>query len=96
MPEVRFDGVAGCLRTPRGGSARQIVAIDVGRLRMRWMTPREYARLQGAADFPLAGSKTDQHFGFGDAVCVPVVRWIDRHLLTPLFENSDSAGRPAA
>ena len=82
--EVRFDGVAGCLRTPRGGSARQIVlAIDAGRLRMRWMSPRECARLQGADDFPLAGTRTDQFFGFGDAVCVPVVRWIDRHVLTP-------------
>ena len=30
--EVRFDGMAGCLRTPKGGSARQIViAIDRGR-----------------------------------------------------------------
>ena len=42
--EVRFDGVAGCLRTPRGGSAKQIVlAIVDGELRMRWMTPRECA-----------------------------------------------------
>ncbi len=32
--EVRFDGLAGCLRTPRGGSARQIIiAIESGRLR---------------------------------------------------------------
>ena len=82
--EVRFDGIAGCLRTPRGGSARQIVlVIDAGRLRMRWVTPRECARLQGADHFPLAGTRTDQLFGFGDAVCIPVVRWIDRHVLTP-------------
>jgi DNA (cytosine-5)-methyltransferase 1 len=40
--EVRFDGVAGCLRTPRGGSAKQIVlVVDRGKVRMRWMTPRE-------------------------------------------------------
>ena len=46
--EVRFDGLAGCLRTPKGGSAKQIVfAVEGGRLRMRWMSPREYARLQG-------------------------------------------------
>jgi len=25
--ELRFDGVAGCLRTPNGGSSRQIVLI---------------------------------------------------------------------
>ncbi len=30
--EARFDGVAGCLRTPRGGSSRQIlVVVDGGR-----------------------------------------------------------------
>ena len=52
--EVRFDGVAGCLRTPRGGSAKQIVLMRRGdELRMRWMTPREYARLQSAPDYTL-------------------------------------------
>lgn len=85
--EVRLDGVAGCLRTPRGGSAKQIVvALDAGRLRMRWMSPREYARLQGAGDFPLEGDTIPLLFGFGDAVCVPVVEWIDRHVLTPAFD----------
>jgi DNA (cytosine-5)-methyltransferase 1 len=89
--EVRFDGLAGCLRTPRGGSARQIViAAGEGRLRMRWMSPREYARLQGAPDFPLVGGRNQQLFGFGDAVCVPVIQWVDRHVLTPLYES----GRP--
>ena len=85
--EVRFDGVAGCLRTPRGGSAKQIVlAISNGELRMRWMTPREYARLQGAGDYALPENTIQALFGFGDAVCVPVIEWIDRHMLTPVFE----------
>ena len=92
--EVRFDGLAGCLRTPRGGSAKQIVIVaDRGVLRMRWMTPREYARLQGVPDFPLVGTTTQQLWGFADAVCVPAVRWIDRHALTPLYE---SIGLPLA
>ena len=92
--EVRFDGLAGCLRTPRGGSGKQIVvAVDAGRLRMRWMSPREYARLQGAPDFPLAGGRNQQLFGFGDAVCVPAVRWVDRHILTPLYESAEAARR---
>lgn len=86
--EVRFDGVAGCLRTPKGGSARQIViAIDQGRLRMRWMSPREYARLQGAGDFPLVQNEIQNLFGYGDAVCVPVISWIDKHVLTPLHKS---------
>ena len=83
--EVRSDGLAGCLRTPRGGSANQIViAVVDGTLKMRWMTPREYARLQGADDFPLVGTKTDQLWGFADAVCVPAVEWIGRNILNPL------------
>jgi DNA (cytosine-5)-methyltransferase 1 len=92
--EVRFDGLAGCLRTPRGGSAKQIIVVaDSGRLRMRWMSPREYARLQGAGDFPLDGDTTQLLFGFGDAVCVPVIRWIDQHVLTPIFESAQAGGK---
>jgi len=87
--EVRFDGIAGCLRTPRGGSAKQIVlAVINGELRMRWMTPREYARLQGAGDYALPENTIQALFGFGDAVCVPVIEWIDRNMLTPVFEGS--------
>jgi DNA (cytosine-5)-methyltransferase 1 len=85
--EVRFDGVAGCLRTPRGGSAKQIViVVDRGQIRMRWMTPREYARLQGASDYALPENTIQALFGFGDAVCVPVIEWIDRNMLTPVFD----------
>jgi DNA (cytosine-5)-methyltransferase 1 len=84
--EVRFDGLAGCLRTPRGGSAKQIViAVKAGKLRMRWMSPREYARLQGVPDFPLVGTRIQQLWGFADAVCVPAIRWIDQHVISPLY-----------
>lgn len=86
--EVRFDNLAGCLRTPRGGSARQIVmVIDDGRVRFRWMSPREYARLQGAPDFVLAENTIQSLFGFGDGVCVPVIQWMDQHVLTPVLED---------
>ena len=84
--ETRFDGTAGCLRTPKGGSARQIViVVEKDRLRMRWMSPREYARLQGADDFPLVGGVNQQLFGFGDAVCVPAVQWIGDNVLNHLI-----------
>jgi DNA (cytosine-5)-methyltransferase 1 len=86
--EVRFDGVAGCLRTPRGGSAKQVVlVVRRSELRMRWMTPREYARLQGAPDYALPDNAIQGYFGFGDAVCVPVIEWIDRRVLTPIWEG---------
>lgn len=86
--EVRFDGLAGCLRTPKGGSAKQIVVAAIGgELRMRWMSPVEYARLQGVPNFPLVGTTIQQLWGFADAVCVPAVAWIDQNLLTPIFES---------
>ena len=58
------------------------------------MSPREYARLQGAGHYTLSGDSDNQNmFGFGDAVCVPVIEWIDRHVLTPIFETATPAAR---
>lgn len=95
--EVRFDNLAGCLRTPRGGSARQIVmVIDDGNVRFRWMSPREYARLQGAPDFTLAENTIQSLFGFGDGVCVPVIRWMDQNVLTPMYEDEMSVAMRTA
>ena len=54
------------------------------------MTPREYARLQGAPDFQLGCVTPNQAlFGLGDAVCVPVVNWIAEHYLTPALSVDD-------
>ena len=51
MAELRVDGIAGCLRTPRGGSARQILfKAGKGEYWARFLTPRECARLQGVPD----------------------------------------------
>lgn len=85
--ELRFDGVAGCLRTPKGGSAKQIlVRMGRGRVRVRLLTPRECGRLMGVEDYTLpAGMRPDDAlFGFGDAVCVPAITWIARNYLDPL------------
>ena len=87
MAELRTDGVAGCLRTPRGGSGRQILFMaGCGRYGVRLLTPRECARLMGADDFNLSPevSPNQALFGFGDAVCVPVVEWIAENYLRPL------------
>lgn len=84
--EIRSDDIAGCLRTARGGSSRQaVVEISPGGVRVRWMTPREYARLQGAPDEFDYSAVTDAQalFGFGDAVCVPLVAWLAQHVLVP-------------
>jgi DNA (cytosine-5)-methyltransferase 1 len=86
--EVRFDGIAGCLRTAQGGSARQIVVlIQDGKVRMRWMTPREYARLQGAPDFNILRGISQSLTGFGDGVCVPVIEWVDANILTRIYDR---------
>jgi DNA (cytosine-5)-methyltransferase 1 len=88
MAELRTDGVAGCLRTPRGGSGRQILfAAGKGRFTVRLLTPRECARLMGADGFIIKASLNQALFGFGDAVCVPVVEWIARNYLNLVWEE---------
>ena len=76
MAELRTDGIAGCLRTPRGGSGRQILfAAGRGRFAVRLLTARECARLMGADDFKINVPLNQALFGFGDAVCVPVTNF---------------------
>lgn len=89
MAELRTDGVAGCLRTPRGGSGRQILfRAGRGKHRVRLITPREAARLMGAGAFRLNGATLNQAlFGFGDAVCVPVIEWLAAHVLRPAINE---------
>ena len=84
--EVRFDGIAGCLRTPQGGSSRQIVLVmDGGGVRSRLLSPREAARLMGVPDsFWLPTKYNDAYRAIGDGVAVPVVRWLSDRLLIHL------------
>ncbi|KQZ18016.1 DNA cytosine methyltransferase [Caulobacter sp. Root1472] len=84
--EVRFDGLAGCLRTPRGGSSRQtLLVIDRGQVRSRLVSAREGGRLMGLADaYRLPRSATAGLHVIGDGVAAPVVRWLADGLLTPL------------
>lgn len=87
--EVRFDGVAGCLRTPGGGSSRQIVLeVHGDRLRSRLMSPRETARLMGLPDsYRLPAGQGDALHLTGDGVVVPVVRHLARHLFEPIISS---------
>lgn len=87
MAELRTDGIAGCLRTPRGGSGRQILfKAGMGRYQVRLLTARECARLQGVPDsYTIDGIALNQAlFGFGDAVCVPAIEWIAKNYLNPV------------
>ena len=88
--EVRFDGLAGCLRTPRGGSSRQVIlVVEGGRVRSRLLTAREAARLMGLPDsYRLPGAATSALHVAGDGVAAPVVRWLAQEILEPLLEGT--------
>jgi len=84
--ELRFDGVAGCLRTPEGGSSRQLLILSSdGVLQTRLLTVPEAARLMGAPKhYKIPGSYNEGYKAMGDAVAVPAVRYLAQHLLFPL------------
>ena len=88
--EARFDGLAGCLRTPAGGSSRQIVlAVENGAVRSRLLSPREAARLMGLPeDYALPDSANAALKLAGDGVCVPVVRWLSENVFEPALASS--------
>jgi DNA (cytosine-5)-methyltransferase 1 len=92
--EARFDGLAGCVRTPAGGSSRQIIMdIRDGEIRTRLMTPREAARVMGLPeDYQLPEGATAALKLIGDGVSPPVVRWLAEAVL----ERALAARRRAA
>jgi DNA (cytosine-5)-methyltransferase 1 len=95
MAELRTDGIAGCLRTPRGGSGRQIL-LKAGRSKyqVRLLTARECARLQGVPDSYVINVPQNQAlFGFGDAVCVPAIEWIAKTYLSLRAASLKTNGR---
>ncbi|WP_419840835.1 DNA cytosine methyltransferase [Candidatus Poriferisodalis sp.] len=96
--EVRADEIAGCLRTARGGSSRQaLIEVDQDGHRVRWMTAREYGRLQGVPDsFDVAVvTEAQALFGFGDAVTVPVITWLAENFLVPALRLPGAVPRAA-
>jgi DNA (cytosine-5)-methyltransferase 1 len=97
MAELRTDGIAGCLRTPRGGSGRQILfKAGHGKYFVRLLTARECARLMGADDFIIDVPLNQALFGFGDAVCVPAIRWIAKNYLNRVWNKLDATEKRSA
>ena len=96
--EVRFDEIAGCLRTPGGGSSRQtIIVVQGNKVRSRLLSPREAARLMGLPDeYILPGNYNDADRLMGDGVVVPVVRHLSRYLLEPIVRIARSGIEDAA
>lgn len=96
--EIRFDDIAGCLRTPGGGSSRQSILYVCGEeVRSRLLSPREAARLMGLPDrYELPEKYNDAYHLMGDGVAVPVVRHLAKHILEPLIAAIGKLNQRAA
>ncbi len=96
--EIRFDGVAGCLRTPLGGSSRQTIMIVEGdEVRSRLLSPREAARLMGLPEnYILPDNYNEAYHLAGDGLVVPVIRHIATNILEPVLAASEVAGAKVA
>jgi len=99
--EVRFDDVAGCLRTPSGGSSRQhILVVEGKKVRSRLISPREAARLMGLPDnYKLPSNYNDAYHLAGDGVVAPVVGHLAKSIFEPILAESTkvaSIGKKAA
>jgi DNA (cytosine-5)-methyltransferase 1 len=85
--EIRFDNLAGCLRTPAGGSSRQIILVVNGdSVRARLISTRETARLMGLREsYKLPKNYNEAYHLTGDGVVVPVVRHLAKNILEPIL-----------
>lgn len=92
--EVRFDDISGCLRTPVGGSSRQVILVVNGRsVRSRLLSTKEAARLMGVPEnYPIPANYNDGYHLFGDGLVVPAVAWLGRHLFQPVLKRSRARG----
>jgi DNA (cytosine-5)-methyltransferase 1 len=94
--ELRCDGVAGCLRTPAGGSSRQFVIVVEGKhIRSRLLSTREAARLMGLSEkYQLPSRYNDAYHLAGDGVAVPVVRHLAACILEPVLSATSASLTP--
>ena len=85
--EIRFDGLAGCLRTPSGGSSRQtLVLIEGRRTRARLISTVEMARLMGLSErYKMPARYNQAYHVAGDGVAVPIVRYLDAQIFQPVL-----------
>lgn len=96
--EARFDGIAGCLRTPAGGSSRQLVIRICGEdIKTRLLTTREAANLMGLPkSYQLPHNYNEAYHLVGDGVAVPVVDFVASNLFTHLLNANRLSGKIAA
>ena len=86
--EVRFDGLAGCLRTPAGGSSRQTILFVKGRtIKARLLSTHEVTLLMGLeAGYQMPERYNQAYHVAGDGVAVPIVRYLDAQLFQPILK----------
>ncbi|MDQ1817320.1 DNA cytosine methyltransferase [Massilia sp. CCM 9210] len=96
--EIRFDDVAGCLRTPSGGSSRQVIVVVEGKkIRSRLISARETARLMGLSDnYKLPKNYNEAYHLTGDGVAVPVVRHLAQYVFEALVQTRATITHQAA
>lgn len=96
--EVRFDDISGCLRTPSGGSSRQVVLIVEGKsVKARLISSRETARLMGLNEsYKLPDNYNEAYHLTGDGVVVPVVRYLASEIFEPLLNAQERQSSVAA
>jgi DNA (cytosine-5)-methyltransferase 1 len=91
--EVRFDGIAGCLRTPAGGSSRQTIMFVKGNsVKARLLSSKEASRLMGLPEsYKMPTHYNSAYKVAGDGVVVPIVSYLDDVLFQPMLAK---AARP--
>lgn len=91
--EVRFDDVAGCLRTPTGGSSRQTILLVHGEsVKSRLLAPVEAIELMGMTqEYKLPKKYNDAYYVAGDGVVVPVVRHLAEHVFEPVLRQNEAS-----
>jgi p-aminobenzoyl-glutamate transporter AbgT len=96
--EVRFDDVSGCLRTPAGGSSRQLLIIVEGDdVRSRLISARETARLMGLPDaYILPKNYNDAYHLTGDGVVVNVIKYLAENIIEPQLRQAQASTKKPA
>jgi DNA (cytosine-5)-methyltransferase 1 len=69
--------------------------IEGDRIRSRLLSTREAARLMGLPEsYQLPAHYNEAYHLLGDGLVVPVVSWLEQHLLTPLAVTIATASEP--
>jgi DNA (cytosine-5)-methyltransferase 1 len=88
--EARFDGLAGCLRAPTGGSSRQqVIMVNGNSIHTRLMSAKEALALMGVpSQFEVPANYNDAYRVAGEGVAVPVVRYLASQIIEPIISEN--------